>query len=99
MPVSENDIVFWDRGLLGFGVKVTPKGHKVLLVMYRGMARLGVPPHIADKTLNHQSGTISGVAAGYQRHEFLEERKAALDLWARHFDQLVAAKQAPAISA
>jgi integrase len=44
-----------------------------------GMARLGVAPHVADKILNHQSGTISGVAAVYQRHEFLLERQAALD--------------------
>jgi hypothetical protein len=28
-----------------------------------GMAALGVAPHVADKILNHQSGTISGVAA------------------------------------
>jgi hypothetical protein len=35
------------------------------------MARLGVAPHVADKLLNHQTGTISGVAAVYQRHEFL----------------------------
>jgi hypothetical protein len=48
------------------------------------MARLGVPPHVADKILNHQSGTISGVAAVYQKHEFLAERKAALDRWSQH---------------
>jgi integrase len=34
---------------------------------------------VADKVLNHQSGTISGVAAVYQRHEFLAERNDALD--------------------
>jgi hypothetical protein len=62
------------------------------------MARLGVPPHIADKILNHQSGTISGVAAVYQRHEFLQERKAALDLWAKHVHQLLATKQTLAAS-
>ena len=49
-----------------------------------GMARLGIPPHIADKILNHQSGTISGVAAIYQRHEFLVERKDALERWGDH---------------
>jgi hypothetical protein len=27
------------------------------------MASLGIAPHVADKILNHQSGTISGVAA------------------------------------
>jgi hypothetical protein len=46
-----------------------------------GIARLGVAPHVADKILNHQSGTISGVAAVYQRHEFLKERKQAFELW------------------
>ena len=44
------------------------------------MARLGIAPHVADKILNHQSGTISGVAAVYQRHEFLAERQEALEL-------------------
>jgi hypothetical protein len=48
------------------------------------MARLGIAPHVADKILNHQVGTISGVAAVYQRHEFLSERRQALDLWGAH---------------
>jgi hypothetical protein len=53
------------------------------------MARLGVPPHVADKILNHQSGTISGVAAVYQRHEFLAEREEALNRWGAHVTQIV----------
>ena len=53
------------------------------------MARMGVPPHVADKILNHQSGTISGVAAVYQRHEFLAERKEALDRWGAHVASIV----------
>ncbi|MGO2958235.1 MAG: tyrosine-type recombinase/integrase [Acetobacter sp.] len=48
------------------------------------MARLGIGPHVADRVLNHIEGTISGVAAVYQRHEFLTERAAALDAWAAH---------------
>jgi hypothetical protein len=52
------------------------------------MARLGVPPHVADKILNHQAGTISGVAAVYQRHDFLLERKEALDRWGAHVEQI-----------
>jgi integrase len=54
-----------------------------------GMARLGVAPHVADKILNHQAGTISGVAAVYQRHEFFAERRAALDLWGAHVGRLL----------
>ena len=53
------------------------------------MARLGVAPHVADKVLNHQTGTISGVAAVYQRHEFLAERKEALDRWGTHVAALL----------
>jgi integrase len=49
-----------------------------------GMARLGVAPHVADKILNHRSGTISGVAAVYQRHDFKAERKTALEQWGKY---------------
>jgi integrase len=48
------------------------------------LAGLGVPPHVCDRLLNHAEGAIRGVAAIYQRHDFLAERAAALDAWARH---------------
>ena len=35
LPVLEKDTIYWDAGLPGFGVKVTPKGRKVFLVVYR----------------------------------------------------------------
>jgi hypothetical protein len=63
--------------------------HDLRRTSVSGMARLGVPPHIADKILNHQSGTIAGVAAVYQRHDFLAERQAALDLWGAHVAALI----------
>jgi integrase len=66
--------------------------HDLRRTCVSGMARLGVAPHVADKILNHQAGTISGVAAVYQRHEFLAERRAALDLWGAHIDQLLKQK-------
>ena len=63
--------------------------HDLRRTVVSGMARLGIPPHVADKILNHQAGTISGVAAVYQRHEFLAERKSALDQWAAHVERLI----------
>src|SRR5262245_56523545 len=63
--------------------------HDLRRTCVSGMARLGVAPHVADKILNHQAGTISGVAAVYQRHEFLAERRKALDIWAAHVDQVL----------
>ena len=63
--------------------------HDLRRTCVSGMARLGVAPHIADKILNHQAGTISGVAAVYQRHDFLAERRAALDEWGAHVGRLL----------
>ena len=63
--------------------------HDLRRTCVSGMARLGVAPHVADKILNHQAGTISGVAAVYQRHEFLAERQAALELWGVHVDRIL----------
>jgi integrase len=54
-----------------------------------GMARLNVPPHVVEKVLNHTSGTIRGVAAVYNRFEYLEERRAALAVWGQYIDNLV----------
>jgi integrase len=54
-----------------------------------GMARLGFPPHVVDKVLNHVSGTIRGVAAVYNRFAYLEERRAALEAWGRYVTELM----------
>ena len=35
LPTSTSDMVYWDTGCPGFGVKVTPKGRKVFVVLYR----------------------------------------------------------------
>ncbi len=55
------------------------------------LAGMGFAPHVCDRLLNHVTGSIQGVAAVYQRNEFLSERKAALEAWAAHV--LVAAER------
>src|ERR1700704_5195133 len=35
LPCSPSDVVYWDATYPGFGVKVTPKGRKVFIVLYR----------------------------------------------------------------
>jgi integrase len=60
-----------------------------------GMARLNIPPHVVDKILNHVSGSIRGVAAIYNRHSYLDERRAALDAWANRLDALMADNVVP----
>ena len=42
------------------------------------MARLGVPIHVTEKLLNHVSGTVSGIAAVYNRHTYMDEMREAV---------------------
>src|SRR5246500_950615 len=35
LPTAKSDVVYWDSGYPGFGVKVTPQGRKVFIVLYR----------------------------------------------------------------
>ena len=44
------------------------------------LAALGVDPHIAERCLNHK---LKGVEGIYNRHDYYDERKVALDEWAR----------------
>jgi integrase len=69
--------------------------HDMRRVMTSGLARLGVAPHVADRMLNHQSGTISGVAAIYNRYEYRDERREASNLWGRYIEQLTGENVVP----
>jgi Arm DNA-binding domain len=35
LPTPSKDLVYWDTGSPGFGIKITPKGRKVFIVLYR----------------------------------------------------------------
>jgi hypothetical protein len=35
LSATKSDVVYWDAAFRGFGVKVTPKGRKVFIVLYR----------------------------------------------------------------
>ena len=49
------------------------------------LAALGVSPHVAERCLNHK---LKGVEGIYNRHDYFEERKDALETWARLLVQL-----------
>ena len=47
-----------------------------------GMARLGIPVRVTEAVLNHVSGTGGGIVAVYQRHDYADEKRKALETWA-----------------
>ena len=64
--------------------------HDLRRTVASGLARLQTPPHVIEAVLNHRSGTISGVAAVYNRYSYLEEKRQALEAWGHHVAGLTA---------
>ena len=71
--------------------KFTP--HDLRRTVRTGLARLSVAPHVAERVLNHAQEEI---ARTYNVHDYAEEKRAALDLWANHLAglQLAASREA-----
>src|SRR5205085_4491266 len=63
--------------------------HDLRRTVASGMARLRVEPWVVEKVLNHQTGQLSGVAGVYNRWGYLEEKREALERWARHVTQII----------
>lgn len=63
--------------------------HDIRRTVATRMADLGVPPHIIETILNHQSGHKAGPAGIYNRSSYEREVKAALALWCDHVRTLV----------
>jgi integrase len=55
-----------------------------------GLQRLKYPAEVIEHVLNHRSGVFRGIVGVYQRFPFTDEKRAALQEWSDHIDQLVA---------
>ena len=64
--------------------------HDLRRTVASGLARFQTPPHVIEAVLNHRSGTISGVAAVYNRYSYLDEKRQVLDAWAQYVAGLAA---------
>jgi hypothetical protein len=54
------------------------------------MARIGVSIPVIERVLYHHSRTFAGIVGVYQRHDFADEKRAALDAWTKHIGEIVA---------
>ena len=59
--------------------------HDLRRTVRTGLARLGVRPDIAERILNHAQ---PGIVAVYDVHQYLPEKRAALEQWAEHLHGL-----------
>ena len=68
--LSEDELPFVDYRL-----------HDLRRTVASGLAEMGFSTDVADRLLNHVTGSRSGVKGVYQRYEFLPERKEAILAW------------------
>ena len=68
--------------------------HDLRRTAVTGMAELGIQPHVIEAIVNHQSGHKAGVAGVYNRAQYSQEKRAALQRWADHVERIVAGEAA-----
>jgi len=82
----------WSKSKRAFDLKLESVDPYVIHDLRRTysstLAQLGTPIHVTEKLLNHVSGTISGVAAIYNRHSYLDEMREAAFRFDEHVRQL-----------
>jgi hypothetical protein len=64
--------------------------HDVRRTVATGLAKLGIDLPVIERVLNHFSGSFAGIVGVYQRHDFADEKRQALALWASHLMTVVA---------
>ena len=63
--------------------------HDLRRTLATGLQKLGVRFEVTEAVLNHTSGSKGGVAGVYQRHDWADEKRAALEAWAAYVGRLV----------
>ena len=63
--------------------------HDLRRTVATNLQKLGVRLEVTEAVLNHVSGSRAGIVGVYQRHEYADEKRAALDAWARRLDAII----------
>jgi integrase len=58
-----------------------------------GLQKLGTPLQVTEAILGHTAGSRAGVVGVYQRHDYADEKRAALEAWGAHVVSLVEGKE------
>ena len=62
--------------------------HDLRRTVATGLQRLGIRLEVTEATLNHASGSRGGIVGIYQRHEYADEKRIALQQWADYVEDL-----------
>jgi integrase len=81
----------WSKAKAAFDTASGVSGwwlHDLRRTLATGLQRLGVRLEVTEAVLNHLSGSRAGVVGIYQRHDWAEEKRPALDACGVGFRQL-----------
>jgi integrase len=68
--------------------------HDLRRTVASGLQKLGVRLEVTEAVLNHKSGSMAGIVSVYQRHDYANEKRAALEAWADRVGAIVSGKPA-----
>ncbi len=63
--------------------------HDLRRTLATNFQKLGVRFEVTEAILNHVGGSRAGVAGIYQRHDWKEEKREAMDAWNQHLSRLI----------
>lgn len=63
--------------------------HDLRRTMATGLQRLGIRLEVTEAALNHVSGSRSGIVGVYQRHDWADEKRSAIEAWGAHLSALL----------
>jgi integrase len=80
--------------ILGDGAEPIPHWtlHDLRRTVATNLQKLGVRLEVTEAVLNHVSGSRAGIVGVYQRHTWANEKRQALDAWARRLDAIVSSE-------
>jgi integrase len=63
--------------------------HDIRRTVATGMQKLNIALPVTEAVLNHVSGSRAGIVGVYQRHDYADEKRSALQAWANYLANLI----------
>jgi integrase len=85
-------VASWDKVKPKFDQLASVEGwriHDLRRTTATGLQKLGTPLQVTEACLGHTAGSRGGIVGVYQRHDYANEKHAALEAWGAHVMALI----------
>jgi integrase len=99
---GKRPVTGWDKAKVRISTKAgiapeTWRLHDLRRSCASGMQKLGVSVPVIEKALGHISGATRGLVGVYQRYDYADEVRIALQKWSDHVERVVGGKPAKVV--